>query len=101
MRARSPSAECEEIMTTAETYESALERVCTTSVAPNALAVDRDGAFPTESIRALASAGLLGAISSTECGGLALGLSGAARIVRRVAEECGSSAMVLAMHYCG
>ena len=87
--------------TTAETYESTLERVCATSVAPTAAAVDRDGAFPTESIRALASAGLLGALSSAESGGLALGLPGAARIVRRVAEECGSTAMVAVMHYCG
>lgn len=87
--------------TTTETYESALERVCSASVVPNAAAVDRDGAFPSDSIRALASAGLLGAISSVESGGLGLGLSGAARIVRRVAEECGSTAMVLIMHYCG
>jgi alkylation response protein AidB-like acyl-CoA dehydrogenase len=87
--------------TTAETYESALERVCSSSIAPNAIAVDRDGAFPGDSIRALASAGLLGALSSMESGGLGLGLSGAARIVRRVAEECGSTAMVLIMHYCG
>src|SRR5215467_14305747 len=88
-------------MTTAETYETALERVCTDSVAPHAVAVDRDGAFPTQSIRALADAGLLGALSSAESGGLGLGLSGAARIVRRVAEDCGSTAMVLTMHYCG
>jgi alkylation response protein AidB-like acyl-CoA dehydrogenase len=88
-------------MTTAETYESKLELVCTDSVAPHALAVDRDGAFPTESIRALADAGLLGALSSAESGGLDLGLPGAARIVRRVAEDCGSTAMVLTMHYCG
>ncbi len=87
--------------TTTESYESALERVCSSSVALNAVAVDRDGAFPGESIRALASAGLLGALSSIESGGLGLGLSGAARIVRRVAEECGSTAMVLIMHYCG
>lgn len=87
--------------TTAETYEAALERVCTASIAPQATAVDRDATFPRESIRALASAGLLGAISSTGSGGLGLGLSGAARIIRRVAEECGSTAMVLVMHYCG
>lgn len=30
-----------------------------------------------------------------------LGLTGAARIIRRVAEECGSTAMVLTMYYCG
>jgi alkylation response protein AidB-like acyl-CoA dehydrogenase len=87
--------------TTAETYESKLERVCAESVAPHAVAVDRDGAFPAESIRALADAGLLGALSSAESGGLDLGLPGAARIVRRVAEDCGSTAMVLTMHYCG
>lgn len=87
--------------TTAETYASTLERLCTESVAPHAAAVDRDGAFPSESIRALAAAGLLGALSSAESGGLDLGLSGAAGIVRRIAEECGSTAMVLMMHYCG
>jgi len=86
--------------TTAETYEKTLESVCR-GIALSAAAVDRDGDFPTESVRALAEAGLLGAVSSAESGGLALGLAGAARIVRRVAEECGSTAMVLTMHYCG
>ena len=88
-------------MNNAEPYESRLELICATTVAPNAAAVDQDGAFPKQSIEALAAAGLLGALSSTEYGGLALGLPGAARIVRRVAEECGSTAMVLVMHYCG
>jgi len=78
-----------------------LERVCTDNIGPHAAAVDRDGAFPTESIRALATAGLLGALSRADSAGLDLGLAGAARIVRRVAEECGSTAMVLTMHYCG
>jgi alkylation response protein AidB-like acyl-CoA dehydrogenase len=86
--------------TTAETYESALEKACS-AIANNAVAVDRDGAFPSTSIEALKSAGLLGALSATESGGLGLGLAGAARVVRRVAEECGSTAMVLTMHYCG
>ena len=87
--------------TTAETYESLLERICTQTVAPQAPAVDRDGAFPAQSIQALAAAGLLGALSSAGSGGLDLGLAGAAHIVRRIAEECGSTAMVLTMHYCG
>jgi alkylation response protein AidB-like acyl-CoA dehydrogenase len=86
---------------TAKTYEDALERVCTTTIAENAAAVDRGGSFPVKSIEALRSAGLLGALSSKEPGGLGLGLAGAARIVRRVAEECGSTAMVLTMHFCG
>jgi alkylation response protein AidB-like acyl-CoA dehydrogenase len=87
--------------TETETYEGALERVCTTTIARNAPTVDRDGSFPSESIEALRSVGMLGALSSVESGGLGLGLDGAARIVRRVAEECGSTAMVLTMHYCG
>ena len=87
--------------TTAETHEAAIERVCRTTIAETAAAVDHNGSFPTKSIEALKSAGLLGAISSIESGGLGAGLAGAARIVRRVAEECGSTAMVLAMHYCG
>jgi alkylation response protein AidB-like acyl-CoA dehydrogenase len=40
-------------------------------------------------------------MSSTASGGLGLGLADTARIVKRVAEECGSTAMVLMMHYCG
>jgi alkylation response protein AidB-like acyl-CoA dehydrogenase len=87
--------------TKTETYETALERVCATTIAVTAAAVDHDCAFPSESIEALKSAGLLGAVSPVESGGLGLGLAGAARIVRRVAEECGSTAMVLTMHYCG
>lgn len=87
--------------TTAETYEATLEQLCAGTIARSAPAIDRNGSFPTESIEALASAGLLGALSSTESGGLALGLGGAARIVKRVAEECGSTAMVVVMHYCG
>jgi len=87
--------------TTHETFETAIGRVSNTTIAQTASAVDRDGSFPTESIQALRSAGLLGALSSTESGGLGLGLAGAAKVVRRVAEECGSTAMLLSMHYCG
>jgi len=85
----------------AEPYKEALEHACTSTIAESAAAVDRDSSFPSESIEALKPAGLLGAISSADSGGLGLGLAGAARIVRRVAEECGSTAMVLTMHYCG
>jgi alkylation response protein AidB-like acyl-CoA dehydrogenase len=87
--------------TVGEDYNAALERICSSTVAATAEAVDREGAFPSESIAALQAAGLLGALSSKESGGLGLGLKGAARVVQRVAEECGSTAMVLTMHYCG
>ena len=87
--------------TKTETYESALDRLCATTIAENAFEVDRSGSFPSESMKALSSAGLAGALSSTQSGGLGVGLAGAARIVQRVAQECGSTAMVLTMHYCG
>ena len=52
-------------------------------------------------MKALAAAGLLGAVSAPEVGGLGLGFRGAATIVGRLAQECGSTAMVVCMHYCG
>ena len=88
-------------MTNTQTYETLLERICTETIAPAAATVDRDGAFPAQSIDALKAAGLLGAVSDPAVGGLGLGLPGAAAIVGRVAQECGSTAMVLCMHYCG
>lgn len=87
--------------TATETYEGALDRACASVIAARAAEVDRGGLFPTDSMEALSAAGLAGALSSNEVGGLGLGLAGAARIVQRVAQECGSTAMVLTMHYCG
>src|SRR4051812_42156978 len=87
--------------TVGEDYNAALERICSETIAANAEAVDGQGAFPSGSITALRSVGLLGALNSKESGGLGLGLNGAAQVVQRVAEECGSTAMVLTMHYCG
>jgi alkylation response protein AidB-like acyl-CoA dehydrogenase len=52
-------------------------------------------------LKALAAAGLMGAVSAPDVGGLGLGFKGASAIVGRVAQECGSTAMVLCMHYCG
>jgi alkylation response protein AidB-like acyl-CoA dehydrogenase len=87
--------------TITQTYEESLERICRESIAPNAPSVDRNGAFPEQAVDSLRAAGFLGAMSSPEMGGFGLGLGGTAKIVRRVAEECGSTAMVLCMHYCG
>ena len=49
----------------------------------------------------MGAAGLMGAVSAPEVGGLGLGFRGAAAIVGRLAQECGSTAMVVCMHYCG
>ncbi len=88
-------------MYNAQPYEEILENICSNTIAPAAAEVDRESAFPQASIDALAGAGLLGAMSATEMGGLGLGLAGGARIVRRIAEECGSTAMVVTMHLAG
>ncbi|HEY2012842.1 MAG TPA: acyl-CoA dehydrogenase family protein [Bryobacteraceae bacterium] len=88
-------------MTIDQPYQTTLDRICTETIAPAAVEVDRDGVFPEKSIEALKVAGFLGAMSSPDVGGLGLGLPGAATVVGRVAQECGSTAMVLCMHYCG
>ncbi|HEY3739151.1 MAG TPA: acyl-CoA dehydrogenase [Bryobacteraceae bacterium] len=87
--------------TLTQTNMETLERICRESIGPDAPAVDHNGVFPAQSIEALRAGGLMGAMSAIEVGGLGVGLRGASAIVKRVAEECGSTAMVLCMHYCG
>jgi alkylation response protein AidB-like acyl-CoA dehydrogenase len=70
-------------------------------VAQHAAAVDAEAKFPRASLDALRNAGLLGLLVSTDVGGLGLGFGDAARVVERVAAACGSTAMVLTMHYSG
>ena len=86
---------------TASNYLDLLEEVCTTAIAPHSHEVDEKGTFPEQAIDALKSAGLLGAVSAPDAGGLGLGHRGAAAIVQRVARECGSTAMVTSMHFSG
>lgn len=79
-------------------YEQVLESIAAIA-ARHAAEADR-GAFPSESVRALGAAGLLGLVSSPAVGGKGLGLPAAAHVVERLARECGSTAMVICMHYC-
>src|SRR5436190_11669881 len=79
-------------------HEKLIEPIAAVAAA-NAASVDA-GQFPTETMRALGEAGLLGLISAAEVGGRGLGLPAAAAVVERLARECGSTAMVLCMHYC-
>jgi len=81
-------------------YLRALRPVVADVVAPNAVDVDRTGAFPRASVDALGAAGLLGLISSAEVGGRGEGHRAAALVVEELARHCGSTAMVLMMHYC-
>ena len=80
---------------------SKLDSIATDVVARHAPTVDQQTQFPKEAIAALADAGLLGVLSAPEVGGLGLGLKAAAQVVERVARECGSTAMIVCMHYCG
>ena len=77
----------------------ALDRVIDKTVAPNAARVDRDATFPGQSIDALAGAGLLSLTSAIDAGGAGLGLAEAAEVIERLARACGSTAMVVLMHY--
>ena len=79
-------------------YEKLTETVAALA-ATHAADVDR-GLFPTATLEAMRGTGLLGLVSSTEVGGHGLGLDAASAVVERLARECGSTAMVVCMHYC-
>lgn len=80
-------------------HVDALERVIEEVVAPEAQAVDRDGTFPKPALEALAGAGILGLTESADLGGGGHGMRQAADIIQRLAGTCGSTAMVVLMHY--
>ncbi|RQX13205.1 acyl-CoA dehydrogenase [Micromonospora ureilytica] len=84
---------------TATDPTGALGAVIDDVIRPRAPIVDRDGAFPRPGVDALAAAGLLGLASSTEVGGGGHGMRAVAEVIERLAAECGSTAMVVLMHY--
>ena len=80
-------------------YLDDLATVTAEAVQPAAVEVDRQGRFPRAAVRALADGGLLGLVSAAEVGGRGQGLRAAAEVVERLAGACGSTAMVVCMHY--
>ncbi len=78
-------------------YAESIESVIPT-IAAHAVEVDQ-GHFPVAAIAALRNAGLLGLVSAKEVGGRGEGLAAAAHVVERIARVCGSTAMVITMHY--
>lgn len=80
-------------------HAEAVRSVVDGTVSPLAADVDRLGRFPRAGVDALAASGLLGLVSAPEVGGLGGGLSAAAHVVERLAASCGSTAMVVMMHY--
>lgn len=85
---------------TARPFLDVLEEIVTTVVEPGAADVDASGEFPRAAVTALGRRGLLGLLSDPEVGGLGGTLTDAALVVRRLAQACGSTAMVVCMHYC-
>lgn len=81
-------------------YLAALAPVIAEVVAPGAAEVDRSGAYPRPALDALGRAGLLGLISAPEIGGAGEGPRAATAVVQALAEHCGSTAMIVMMHYC-
>jgi alkylation response protein AidB-like acyl-CoA dehydrogenase len=67
----------------------------------HAVAVDQEGTFPAATVDAARAARLLGLTSAVAVGGQGQGLRQAGLVIERIARECGSSAMVLTMHYSG
>lgn len=80
-------------------HRSALASVIEHTIAPAAADVDRTGAYPRPALDALADAGILGLLSSREVGGPGGSLADAAEVVEGIAVACGSTAMVVLMHY--
>lgn len=81
-------------------FRAAAEAVATVA-REHAVAIDSTASFPTATIDAARKAGLLALLSKNDVGGHGQSLRAAAHVIERIARECGSSAMVLTMHYCG
>jgi acyl-CoA dehydrogenase len=78
---------------------AALKAIATDVAAANAADVDAKARFPRETIEALQKAKLLSAPIPRELGGAGYGMRELAALCSTLGQACGSSAMVLAMHY--
>mgnify|MGYP003950334995 CR=1 FL=1 len=78
-----------------------LEPIAAGVIADKAVQTDVDGVFPSHAVEAMASAGLMGLVTPIEHGGLGGTPGDASHVVERIARECGSSAMVICMHFSG
>ena len=80
-------------------HRSALASVIDEIIAPDAAEIDRTGAYPRAALDALGAAGLLGLLSSPDVGGGGGSVADVAEVVEKIAAACGSTAMVVLMHY--
>jgi alkylation response protein AidB-like acyl-CoA dehydrogenase len=68
-------------------------------VAAEAEATDKGGQFPVDLAKAFLASGLGGLISAADLGGSGAGIRQASAVVERIGRACGSTAMIVAMHY--
>ncbi len=76
-----------------------VRRIATEVAARHAGEVDAQARFPHEAVAALREARILSAPVPPELGGVGAGMLEQAQMCAALAQACGSSAMVLAMHY--
>ncbi|MBW3639066.1 MAG: acyl-CoA/acyl-ACP dehydrogenase [Actinobacteria bacterium] len=80
-------------------YRTALSEIVEQTIAPAATEIDRTGAYPRAALNALREAGVLSVLSATEVGGGGGSLADVAEVVEAIAAVCGSTAMVVLMHF--
>ncbi len=78
---------------------AALKGIAADVAAPNAADVDANSRFPRATVQALQKAKLLSAPVPKELGGAGYGMRALGALCSTLGQACGSSAMVLAMHY--
>jgi isovaleryl-CoA dehydrogenase len=83
----------------ASDYVATVQKIVDDVIAPQAAEIDRTGSFPRAGIDGLAKAGVLGMMSSTDVGGGGQSLAEASAVIEKLAGACGSTAMVVLMHY--
>ena len=79
-------------------FLESIRRIGDDVAAPNAVDVDREARFPTETLDALRADGALAAFVPTELGGRGLRFETIATAAFELGRRCGASGMVFAMH---
>lgn len=82
-----------------DTLHAAVRQIATTVAAVHAKDVDAKARFPVETIAALKEAKVLSAPVPREFGGAGLGMKQLGLLCATISGACGSSGMVLAMHF--
>lgn len=77
------------------------EEIARSAVARDAVAVDRDCAWPEAAMRALREAGLGGLVAPVQAEGCGHGAHALARVCERLGRECASTAICYGMHCVG